>query len=72
MITNEVPATILQAYISVSGRIRKDVLRRRIIGPYLGTAVGCQQFHKESRKHQTRIMKVIISFSIIICCLVVA
>ena len=54
LITNEVPVTILQAYMPLPRHIRKDVLLRPI---YVRcTAVGCQLFRKESRKRQRRIM----------------
>ena len=36
--------------------LRESVLIRWIIASHLCTTVGCQQFHKESRKFQTRIM----------------
>ena len=42
--TNEVPVTILQAYISIPRHIRKGVLIRRIIASQLCTVVGGQQF----------------------------
>ena len=51
MITNQVPVTILQAYFSVPQHIRKSMLIRWIITSDLCTAVGRQQFRKESRKH---------------------
>ena len=55
IITNEVPVTILQAYISLSRHIRKSVLIRRNIASDLhDTAVGCQQLRKESRKRPKR------------------
>ena len=74
IITNEVPPTILQAYMSLPRHIRKGVLIRRNIASHLFTAVGCQQFRKESRKNikGELCLNVIISFSIIVCCLVVA
>ena len=57
IITNEVPETILQAYISLSGHICKGVQIRRNIGSDLcDTAVGCQQFRKESKKRPKRNM----------------
>ena len=57
IITNVVPVTILQAYISLPRHIGKGVLIRRINASDLcGTAVGCQQFRKESRKRPRRIM----------------
>ena len=56
MITNEVPATILQAYFSLPRHIRKGMLIRWIITSDVCIAVGCQQFRKESRKLQMRIM----------------
>ena len=56
MITTEVPVTILLAYFSLSRHIRKSVLIRRIITSDLCTAVGWQQFRKESRKLQRRTM----------------
>ena len=57
IITNEVPVTILQAYIFLSRHIRKGVLiRRNIVSDLCDAAVGYQQFHKESRKRQKRIM----------------
>ena len=66
IITNEVPVTILQAYLSLSRHIRKGVLIRQNIAPDLyGTAVGCQQFRKESRKRQRMFERIIIPFSII-------
>ena len=46
IVTNEVPVTILQAYIFLSRHIRKSVLiRRNIASELCDTAVGCQQFH---------------------------
>ena len=57
VITSKVPVRTLQDYISLSRHIRKDVLIRR--NTTLGLcdeAVGCQQFRKESRKRQRRIM----------------
>ena len=54
IITNEIPLTIRQAYNSLLRHIRKEVLTRRIIALLLFTAVGCQQFCKESRKCQTK------------------
>ena len=74
IITNEAPATILQAYISLPRHIRKGMLIRRIIASHLCTAVGYQQFRKAWRKYQRRIMfesTVIIPFTVIVCCLVV-
>ena len=56
MITNEVPVNILQAYFSLQRHIRKGILIRWIITSDFCTAVGCQQFHKESRKLQRRIV----------------
>ena len=56
MITNEVSVTILQAYFSLPRHIRKGMLMRWIITSDLCKAVGCQQFRKESRKLQRRIM----------------
>ena len=57
IITNEVPVTILQACISLLRHIRKGVLiRRNIASDLCYTAVGCQQFRKESRKRPKRIM----------------
>ena len=57
IIANEAPVTILQAYISLSRRIRKSVLiRRNIASDLCHTAVGCQQFRKEWRKRPKRIM----------------
>ena len=57
IITNEVPVAILQAYVSLSRHIRKDVLiRQNIASDLCDTAVGCQQFRKESRKRPKRIM----------------
>ena len=53
---NEVPVTILKAYIPIPRHILKGVLIRRIIGSHLCTPVGGQQFYKESRKLQARII----------------
>ena len=51
IITNEVPVTILQAYISLSRCIRKGVLiKRNIASDLCDTAIGCQQFRKELGK----------------------
>ena len=48
---------ILLAYISLPRHIRKDVLiRRNIASDLCGTAVSCQQFRKESKERQRRIM----------------
>ena len=74
MITNEIPVTILYAYISLPRHIRKGELISRIIASHLCTAVGCQQFCKESSKRQTKrelLLNVIIPFSINAVCLVV-
>ena len=56
IITNEVRVTILQAYISLQRHIGQCMLKRRIIASDLCTAGGCQQFRKESRKRQRKIM----------------
>ena len=58
IITNKVQVTILQAYMSLRRHIRKRELMRRNkpIMSHLFTAVGCQQFRKETRKHLRRIM----------------
>ena len=57
IIINEVPVTILQANISFSRHIRKGVLiKRNIESDLCDAAVGCQQFRKESRKRQRRII----------------
>ena len=58
---------ILLAYMSLPRHIRKGVLiRRNIASDLCGTAaVSCQQFRKESKERQRRIMferTVIISF----------
>ena len=50
------PVTILQAYISLPQHIRKGMLIRWILASDLCTAVGCQQFRKESTKCHRRIM----------------
>ena len=55
-ITNAVPVTILKAYIPIPQYIRKGELIRLIIASHLCAAVGGQQFRKEWRKIQTRIM----------------
>ena len=55
IITNEVPETILYAYIPIPRYIRKGVLIRRILTSHLCTAVGGQQFQKESQKLLMRI-----------------
>ena len=55
MITNEVLVTIFQAYLFFPRHIRKDMLIRWIITSDLCTAVGWQQFRKQSRKLQRRI-----------------
>ena len=52
IIANEVPVTILSAYIPISRRIRKGVLIWRIIASHLCTTVGRQQFREKSRKLQ--------------------
>ena len=46
----------MQAYIPIPQPIRKGVLIRRMIWSHLCAAVGGQQFCKQSRKLQTRIM----------------
>ena len=57
ILTNELPVTILQAYISLSRHTRKGMLIRRNIASNLcDIAVGWQQFRKESRKRRRRIM----------------
>ena len=50
-----VPVTILQD-ISLPRHVCKNELIRRNIASDLCTAVGCQQFRKESRKRQKKIM----------------
>ena len=71
VITNEVPVTILQAYMSLPRHILKGVLINTDIASELCTAVGGQQFRKISRKCQRRIMlERNYSFSIIVYCLV--
>ena len=55
IITNEVPVTILQAYMSLPRHIRNGMLIRQNIVTDLCTAGGSQQFCKESRKRQRRI-----------------
>ena len=57
IITNEIPVTLLKAFIPIARHIRKGVLIRRIIGSRLCKAVGGQQFCKQSRKLQTRICR---------------
>ena len=42
--------------MSLPRHIRKGVSVRRNIASDLCTAVGCQQFRKESKKHQRRVM----------------
>ena len=56
IIINEVPVAILWAYILIPRHNRKILLISRIFASHYCTAVGGQQFHKESRKLQTRIM----------------
>ena len=56
MISNEVPTTIPQAYMSLPRHIRKGVLIKRNVPSDLCIAEGCQQFCKESRKLQRIIM----------------
>ena len=57
IITNEIPVTILQAYISLSRHIRIGALiRRNIASDLCDTAIGCQQFRKQPRKRPKRIM----------------
>ena len=46
----------IQAYMSLARHMRKGRLRRWIIASPLCRAVDCQQFCKESRKRQTKIM----------------
>ena len=63
IITNEVQVNILQAHIFLQQHIRKGGLLRFIY---------CQQFRKEFRNVKRELcLNVIISFSIIVCCLVV-
>ena len=67
MITNEVSVAILQSYMSLPQHIRKAPLIRRIITPRLCTAIGSQQFRKESRKLQGELcLNVITPFTIIV------
>ena len=67
MITDEVPVTLLQAYLSLPQHTRKGMLIRWINTSDLCTAVGCQQFCKESRKLQRRTMlELNYSFNIIV------
>ena len=67
MITNEEPVTILQVYFSLPRHIRKGMLIRWIITSDLCTAVGCQQFHRESRKLQRGLcLNVITRFTIFV------
>ena len=49
-IFNEVPVTILNAYILILRRIRKSELIRQIIASHLCTTVGGHQCRKEWRK----------------------
>ena len=50
--------------------IRKGELIKRIIASHLCTAVGCQQFRKQSKNFKRKFtLNVIIPFSIIVCCL---
>ena len=73
IITNEVPVTILQAYISLPRHIRKGALIRRFLASHICTAVDCQEFRKASRNGQTRLLRlnVVIPFSIFVFFLVV-
>ena len=73
IITNEVPVTILSAFISIPLHIRNGVLIRQIIASYLCTAVsGPQQYCKEWKNFKRELcLNVIISFSITACCVVV-
>ena len=70
VITNEVPAC--NDSEGSPRHTRKGVLISRIIASRLCTAAGCQQFRKESRKLQTRIVlkRIIIHFSTVISCVV--
>ena len=56
IITNKIPVMLVQSYIPILRHIRKVVLIRRIIGSHLCKTVGGQQFCKQSRKLQTRMM----------------
>ena len=52
--------------------MRKSVLIRRIIASHLCTAVGYQQFRKESENVKRELcLNIIIPFSITVCCLIV-
>ena len=57
IITNKLPVTILQTYMSLPRYVRIiDVLMRRNIASDLCTALDFLQFRKELRKCQERIM----------------
>ena len=74
IITNEVPVTILQAYISISRRIRKGVLiRRNIASDICDTAVKVASNFEKNRKNVRGelCLNVIILFTIIVRHLVV-
>ena len=73
MITNEILVSILQAYMSLSQHIRIGIVVRRNIASDLNTAAGWQQFCKKTGKRlRKKCLNIIIPFSIIVCCLVVA
>ena len=55
IITNELPLTILQAYVSLPRHIRKGMLLKWILRQ-MTTEVGSQRFRKASKKRQGRIM----------------
>ena len=73
IIIDEALLAILLAYISLARHIRRGAQIGRFFESGLCTAVNCQQFRKESRKRQRRIMfeRNYSFFSIIVCCLVI-
>ena len=55
--TNALPVTVLLAYTSLPRHIREDMLQDGLYCVIdLCTEVGCQQFRKEPRKRQRRIV----------------
>ena len=72
IITNEIPVTLLEAYIPIPRHIRKGVLIRRIIGShYVKQLVASNFANKRENFKRELCLKIIIPVSIIACCLAI-
>ena len=71
--TNEVPVTILKAYVSLPRHIRKGkFMRQHIASDLCNTAVIARNLAKNRENVKEELgLNVTISFSVIVCCLVV-